>query len=423
MGSVALITKDDDTFYNGIKVYEGSGSVGACGWGVRERDAATEANSVLCMLYPPPLGSNIKYVSFRVDQHTGLPGDGEVRVSFWKLATGSLSYTKITDFTIEEADLVEQYGAGTTWANDTIYTIELEEPINIIAAQGFTYYMAVYSFDVTLDYDTDGSTNGAYWVNADMANNDTYSQIAMTLSNWAVSCECFTEPNSWNLLEDGGGIADNTTDWENGTYCTGDWDLPNLPNIYDGDLLTGASSTVAGEKIDIDVSGDNLLPTGDAWSPASNYAQAVFPDYTAYGVRAISHIEMTLDVPPGEKVYVQINDSDDPTLPTVGWQTVKLFDGTGPVTETFYVTSIARWVRIVRGAGAMGACIIYEVDIYTISYGVDDGDFPVDVVNDDHHVWVENYPTAVAIRKATVKNMAGAESSPGLPFTNRENID
>ena len=423
MGTIALVEKNEDVYYNGIKIYKGSGHVGAGGWGVRERDSKIKGYSVMSRLYPPPLDSDIQYVSFRV-QAAGVPATDEVIFSIWKKANTAIVFTKIYDYTIDQAVIQAQYGAAVTFANNTVYTIELPTAVHINAQVGMNYYVVVYSSGAELDYITTGSVDGAYNVNADMSASSTYNLAALTLCDYAVSFECFTEPDAWSAESYGGGIAEENTDWHNASWCSspgGEWSDP--VNIYGAGVAT---STANGDALYVDLGASAALPTGDAWDPSLVRSKKLFPDYTAYGVRAISHIVYDVDMGASgtEKIYIQVNDTDDDTqYPTTGWQTMYTIEGTNAVTGTVYVPVIARWVRFVKGGTDTNQCDIDDIEIHTIAYGVDDGDFPVNMVNDEHHCWVENYPTDVTIIQASVKNMAGAEGTPGLPFTNRENVD
>ena len=430
MGAIALIEKDQDVYYNGVYVYNGSGHVGAAGWGVRDRDGVTVSGSTyLSVLYTLPTAMDINYVSFRV-QTAAAVGD-TVKFSIWKKTSTATSFTRVQTVTIDQTMVDAQYGSG-VWGveNDKIYTLELDEAINIVPEVGFTYYVAVYASGCVLDRSTGGSINGCYSVAADMSASASYLISALTLGNDAVSFECFTEPDSWTRLTDGGAISEENTDWQSGTYVksnAGEWGT--VANIYDGNPATSSTSTANGDALYIDISGDNTLPTGAAWDPTS-FVAASFPDYTVYGVRAMSYIVFTTDLGASgnEVIYIQVNDSDVASATpwadiTTGWQTMYTISGSNAVSGTVYIPVIARWVRFVKGGADTNQCDIDEIEIHTIQYSVTDGDFPVNMVNTRHHCWVENYPTAMKIMKAAVKNMAGGIGSPGLPFTNRENVD
>ena len=420
MGSIALIEKDEDVYYNGIYIYDGSGHIDAGGWGVRDRDKKIKAHSVLSLLYLAPTNADVTYVSFRV-QAAGVPATDEVIFSIWKKKSTEVVFTQVYAYTINEAVIQAQYGAGVTFANDTIYTLPLPTAVHITPELDTSYYVAVYSSGCELDYIDDGSINGAYYVNADMSANPTYAIAAMTLSDYAVSFECFTEPDAWDKQLVGGAISEESIGWQNVLYCTsgvGEWANPT--NIYGAGVST---STANGDELYLDL-GAGLVPV-TPWDPSLASSQTDFPDDTAYGVRAVSRITVDADMGASgtEKIYVQINDSDTIAAPATGWQTVETIIGTNVVSYDFYVSSIVRWVRFVKGGTDTNQCTIDDVKVYYIVYPVTDGDYPINMVNASHNVWVRNYPTEVEIMKAAVKNMGGAESSPGLPFTNRENID
>lgn len=430
MGVIGLVEKNEDVYYNGVHIHRGSGHVGAGGWGVRARDqvVGTVGDSVLSLIYPPPLSSGIKYVSFRV-LAAGVPATDEVIFSVWKKTDTGTSFIRVYAYTIDESVIQAQYGSGVTFANNTIYTIGLPVALHIPLEPGYSYYVAVYSSGCELDYDTDGSINGAYYVAADMSASDQYAVAAMTLSDRAVSFECFVEPDTWDALTDGGAISEENTDWHNALWCSspgGEW--ANPVNIYGAGV---SLSTANEDALYIDVGASAALPTGDPWDPSpgpqsSDVIGDVFPDYAAYGVRALTYIKVDADMGASgtEKIYIQVNDTDDDTqYPTTGWQTMYTMTGTNAVSVDVYIPVIARWVRFVKGGTDTNQCEIDDVEIHSIVYGVDDGDFPISMVNDRHHCWIENYPTSVRIFKSSVKNMAGAEGTPGLPFTNRENVD
>lgn len=427
MGNLALIEKNEDVYYNGIYIYGGSGHVGAGGWGVRKRDQAPGVIgvSVLSLLHKPPLESDIKYVSFRV-LAAGTPATDEVIFSVWKKAPTSLFFTQIYSFTVDQGIIQAQYGSSVTFANNTIFKIELPTALRLYASPNFEYYVAVYSSGCSLDYDTDGAVNGAYYVAADISASTTYSEAAMTLSDYAVSFECYTEPDSWVQVTYGGAIAEENDDWKSATYCTAvGWGT--VANIYDGSLTTSSTSTANGDYILIDVSGDNTLPPpwANVWNPSLAINQETFPDYTMYGVRALSSMTVVADMGASgnEKIYVEVSDHDASVSSSIGWQRMFTITGTNAVTETFFIPVIARWVRFVKGGADTNQCDIDEVTINTILYDVADGEFPVIMGNDRHHVWVQNYPTGIKIYRALVKNMSGAQGYPGTPFTDRENVD
>jgi len=437
MGVIGLVEKNADVYYNGIYIYRGSGNIHAGGWGVRARDqsAGTVGVTHLSLLYGPPL-KNLSYVSFRVLKK-GVPATDKVVFSIWKKTASQTYFTRVYSYIINQAVIQAQYGSSVTFADDTIYTIKLPTPISITAEVGYSYYVAVYSSGCKLDYDTDGSINGTYYVAADISFVGTYAISSLTLSNRAVSFECFSEPDTWTAMTNGGAISDEDIDWQNATYCLSqgaEWGT--IANIYDGNPATAATSVANGDELYIDVSGDNSLPTGTPWNPAWSGAGIggqvgdTFPDYTKYGVRALSYIKVDADMGASgnEKILVQVNDHDVTsstpwTAIATGWQTMYTITGTNAVSKKIYVPVIARWVRFVKAGADTNQCDIKEVEIHTIQYAVSDGDFPVNMVNSRHHCWVENYPTQVRIMKAAVKNMAGATGTPGIPFTNRENVD
>lgn len=425
MGDLALIEKNEDVYYNGIYIYAGSGHVGAGGWGVRARKQSPglEGVSVLSLLHGPPIESDIKYVAFRV-LAAGTPATDKVIFSIWKKAPTALSFTKVYDYTIDQAVIQNQYGSSVTFADNTIFKIELPEAIRLSQSVNFDYYIAVYSDGCYLDYDDDGAINGSYYAAADISAGDTYAIAAMTLSDYAVSFECYTEPDSWEKIIYGGAISEELEDWKSATYCTSStWVTP--ANIYDGNPATVATSTANGDILLIDVSGDNTLPTGDAWDPSLEESNKLFPDYAAYGVRGLSKVSIEADMGASgnEKIYVEVSDHDSPISSSMGWQRMYTIEGTNAVSAEFYIPVIARWLRLVKGGADTNQCSVSEVEINAVSYDIRDGDFPVIMGNDVHHVWTKNYPTGIAIYRALVKNMAGAEGSPGLPFTNRENVD
>ena len=432
MGTIALITKDDDTFYNGIKIYEGAGGTGACGWGVRDRGAGLKGVSVVSLLHAPPGGVNLKYASFYVDD-VSVPATDYLTYAIWSYNTGTPnSITLVTSGTIDADTIEDQYGTGEAFTAGTMYTIELDSVINIVSVPGTAHYVSVYTSGLETSYSTDGVTDGAYYYTgniSDISNTHTMGAAGWTLGDYAVSFELFTEPNAWNELDEGGSIQVENTEWQDlGAMDNNGWLTPT--NLYEVDAAIARTPDL-GDDIAFDLAFAGADPP-DAWPRHST-----FPDYETYGVRAVSKIVLEgLTFPATDTITIQINDGgtdtapEDPS-PVTGWQAVAVLDSATADPFEIYVSSIARWVRLVHtGTLDDGAIDIDCMNVFQIQYPiasddaeVSDNYFYVDVDWAQHHVWVENYPTELAIRKASVRNMAGAESSPGRPFTNRMNID
>ena len=119
---------------------------------------------------------------------------------------------------------------------------------------------------------------------------------------------------------------------------------------------------------------------------------------------------------------VLISAEDTSSAPAYGYERILSLPPATYAPYRLLIPSIARWVKIVN-SGASVSVAISDFKVYQIQYGIVDGNFPVDVLRVSHNVWVENYPTTVSVRRLTMGNMAGGESLPGKPFTNRENLD
>jgi hypothetical protein len=427
MGSIVQVDKQIGEQYNKLHVFEGSGGVDAAGWGVRERAGTTVGNSYISYINNLDGGENIKYVRFRVDV-TAAPGD-EVIFSIWYKDTDSLAFNLVYRYVITETIVKANYGAAAVWANNTEYNIELPTAVNLPVVANREYFICVFTSGAQLDLDTAGQENGAYYkAAADISLNSTYNVSALTLNDHAVSFEAFSEPDSWVKLLNGGAISLANDDWENGVYCTGDW--TNLANIYGAGVAT---DVVAAHKIVIDVSGDNTLPTGDPWPGAGGIGGGInnteFPDYTAYGVRALHKLVIGAGstIAAGDVVNILVSDDDDSSEPTYGWQIIDTLDNATVFAPNGYVLeikAIARWIKIVHTTFAGGVGVtIDDIVINDIAYEINNGNFPVDVLENYHHVWVENYPIAVAIRKLRTGNMSGGYSEFSKPFSNREYVD
>lgn len=418
MGSIVQVDKQIGEQYNKLQVYEGSGGVDAAGWGVRERAGTTVGNSYISVINNLLGGENIKYVRFRVDV-TAAPGD-EVIFSVWYLDAMSSFFSRMYRYIITEAVVKENYGAAAVWANNTEYIIELPYAVNIPFVADRMYYICVYSSGAQLDLDTAGQQNGAYYkAAADISTNTTYNVTALTLNDHAVSFEAFSEPDSWVKLEDGGAISLENTDWETPVYCTGDW--TNLANVYGAGVATDIT---AAHKIVLDVSGDNTLPSGKPWPGAGS--ETSFPDYNIFGVRALHKLVIGggSSIAAGDVVDILVSDYDDPGEPTHGWQIIDTLDNTTIFPYTLEIKAIVRWIKIVHTTFGGGVGVtIDDIIVNDIAYRIQDGDFPVDVLESFHHIWVENYPTSVAIRKLRTGNMSGGFSEYDKPFTNRKYVD
>lgn len=420
MGSLVQADKQIGEQYNKLHVFEGSGGVDAAGWGVRERAGTTIGNSYISAINKLLGGENIKYVRFRVDI-TAAPAD-EVIFSIWYLDTMGSSFNRMYRYVITETVVKANYGAAAVWANNTEYVIELPYAVNIPVVADRIYYICVYTSGAQLDLDTTAQENGAYYkAAADISLNSTYNVSALTLNDHAVSFEAFSEPDSWVQLLQGGAISLENDDWETPVYCTGDW--TNLANVYGAGVAT---DIVAAHKIVIDVSGDNLLPSGSPWAGAGYGSSDEFPDYKNYGVRALHKLTIGAgsSIAAGDVVDILISDDDDSTEPTFGWQIIDTLDNATVFPYTLEIKAIVRWVKIVHTTFAGGVGVtIDDIVINDIAYAINDGDFPVDVLENYHHVWVENYPIEVAIRKLRTGNMSGGHSEFSKPFTNREHVD
>jgi hypothetical protein len=119
---------------------------------------------------------------------------------------------------------------------------------------------------------------------------------------------------------------------------------------------------------------------------------------------------------------IMISAKDTDVAPLFGYELIRRLATGAYAPERILLPEIARWVRIVHSGGA-GSITISDFQVWEIRYPVSNGDFPVDVMTANHSAWIENYPTVDTIRRVTAGNMAGGESRPSVPFTNREHRD
>lgn len=423
MGTIVQAQRAVDERYNKLRIYKGTGNVTAGGWGVRARDQNPGfiSDSVICRTYKPASGASIKYVSFRVI-NAGVPATDYVKFSIWRKSPAALNFTRVYDYTIDEPVIEANYGAGVTFANDTTYIITLPEAVLLTPIADTEYFVCVYADGCELEYDDDKTVNGAYLAaGVDIALSGTYAEAALVACDHAVSFEAYSEPDRWVRQLKGGSIGLENTDWHNVLYATGTW--PDIANIYGaGDAV----STTSGDEILIDL-GAGIVPLTPWPGPPSapTLAEEDFPNYTAYGVRAILELILEGEVVGGGDpgtLDIMISAEDTDVAPLFGYELVERLTTGVYAPIRISLPDIARWVRIVHSGGSDDITIT-DFQVWEIRYPVSNGDFPVDVMTANHSAWIENYPMVDTIRRVTAGNMAGGESLPSVPFTNREHRD
>ena len=410
MASVFGVNNIMDTqIYDKIKVYEGLGNIGFCGWGVRDRGVALPSGrSVLCQNWPAREGSSISWLRFRVSAYAG--GSADIVFSFWQKGPGAITYTRVGYVTITEADIDMSPGE---------YTFALDTPISFSSVSGTTCLMAIYtSANVQLDYTDDTGSNDARSYIGDASASATFDWDAgagVSDRPFAVSAEAFDSPTDWDQVLDGGCIGAESTAWQDVHFCTSTtWTNPE--NIYDGNPATAAVSTSGnGAAIHIDL-GAGLVPD-TPWARLN-----VFPDYTAYGVRAVfrMHIDGIIDI--GGGIAVSYSDSDEITVPVGGWETVYWNDNSGGVDDDITIPVIARWIKITE----VGTSVLDEISEFSVrimTARVTDGNFWVEPAEDPNLVWVESYVTEAKAYVMSIGNVARAESPTSYPVTNRRYRD
>jgi hypothetical protein len=425
MGSIINVRKNLADQYNHFKCYRGEGNLGCAGWGVRDRDEAPgiNANTFFCAGYGVPSGARIKYLRFRLVANSGVPANDYIGFAIWRrrLVGASLgAYENIYNYVVTNDVLIENgYAAG--FASNINYVVTLPREVYLQPTSGVRYYFSIYPFGLQLDYDLAGTTNGCSYgtIAGDFTAAPTVDIADLTDCDYAISFEIFAEPDSWIQLLNGGSIEEENIGWHAPAFCTtgGPTGWATEEHIYDG--LGDAVSGGVGDYIDVDL-GAGLGPA-IPWDPTS-VDSANFPDYAAFGVRALTMLSIQGEiVAGGSAITIAIHDSDTIAAPAVGWQPVVTLDTLGAFDEDIVLPQIARWIRILE-TGA-GGTKVSNLDVFQIGYRVLDGHFYIDMSDAAHPNWVENYPTLERVYRVIAGNMAGAESTPSKPFTNRANLD
>lgn len=425
MGSIINVRKNLADQYNQFKCYRGEGNLGCAGWGVRDRDEAPgiNANTFFCAGYGVPSGARIKYLRFRLVANSGVPANDYIGFAIWRrrLVGASLgAYENIYNYVVTNDVLIENgYAAG--FASNINYVVTLPREVYLQPTSGVRYYFSIYPFGLQLDYDLAGTTDGCSYgtIAGDFTAAPTVDIADLTDCDYAISFEIFAEPDSWIQLLNGGSIEEENIGWQAPAFCTtgGPTGWATEEHIYDG--LGDAVSGGVGDYIDVDL-GAGLVPA-IPWDPTS-VDSANFPDYAAFGVRALTMLSIQGEiVAGGSAITIAIHDSDTIAAPAVGWQPVVTLDTLGAFDEDIVLPQIARWIRILE-TGA-GGTKVSNLDVFQIGYRVLDGHFYIDMSDAAHPNWVENYPTLERVYRVIAGNMAGAESTPSKPFTNRANLD
>jgi len=428
MGSIINAKRNTGELYNHFKCETGEGNLAFSGWGVRDRAGSPglKGNSFLCKANTLAPGATIKYLRFRLAATSTTPDSDHITLGIYRRAIddGKMvgNYLGYSDpITIDKALLVKN-GYTNGFEADVDYCIELPEKIYLQPTTTEKYYIAFHPHGLKLDYDTDGTEDGCSYGNppAELVGLRQIDPARLADCNYAISFEVFSEPDEWVRLLEGGSVEIENAAWQDSAYCTtgGPTGWTDEEHIYDG--LGDAVSVSNGDYIDIDLgAGHSSMPPG--WDPQSEHAKQYFPDYTVYGVRALTRIVIAGEIVTGSAITVSIHDHDFATPPSVGWQPIASFSAVGVLDETISVPQIARWVRITE-TGA-GGTMINDFNVHQIAYRVTDGRFYSDMANSPHPNWVGNYPGTDRMYRVVAGNMAGGESKPSKPITNRMNLD
>jgi len=410
MASVFGVNNIMDTqIYDKIKAYEGVGNIGFCGWGVRDRgEVMNDGITLLCENWRAHPGASISWLRFRIGSYAG--GAADIIFSFWQKAPAALTYTRAGTVTLTEADIAMTPGE---------YTYALATPISFSSVSGTTCLMAVYtSANVHLDCtdDTGAAEARVYAGNASAsATFDWDAGVNVKDSTIAASAEAFDAPTTWDQVLDGGCVVQHSTAWQDPAYCTAvGWANPT--NIYDDNPATVSTSTGGnGSAIYIDL--------GAGFDPADPWDRHnVFPDYAAYGVRAVFQMHMSGVVDADGGLAVSYSDSDSDDVPVAGWETIYWNDQSDAYDDDITIPVVARWIKITEvGTSAVDTVSEFSVDI--MSTRVTDGSFYVEPSEDPNIVWVESYATEDKVYVMSIGNIAGAESPTSTPVTNRRYRD
>jgi hypothetical protein len=428
VGSIITTRKNVADQYNHFKVYRGSGNLGTSGWGVRERDTGVFLdNTAFCLSHPAASGSKMKYVCFRVS-NCPTPATDYVNLGIFRQRTSMTGiagdYENVYNYHIDRAVVQAQGYADLAAAS--VFIIELPEEVYLQPSSGTKYYLAVYPSVLDLDYDDGLVVDGCaiYTAVGDVTATNTVAPADLTVNDYSISFEMFAEPDDWIAITDGGAVEEENVAWQDPAYCTtglnvGVDDWTDHDHIY---AAGNAVSTANGSWINIDLAGtDNPLPTGTPWDPLS-IEGTIFPDYHAYGVRALRQLLVTGTFGADDELTILIHDTDSATAPVIGWQPIAVFNGAGAYSETVDIPQVVRWIQLLE-TGPTGGTIITTFQVLQLAYHVTDGKFYTDMANGSHPNWVANYPVADTVYRVTAGNLAGGESSPSRPFTNRTNID
>ena len=416
MASVFGINNIMDTqIYDKIKVYEGVGNSGFCGWGVRDRgELMPDDKTLFCRLWRPSAGSTISWLRYRIASL----GSGlcTLTFTFWEKRASASKYTRVGRVFLRSDDVDLSPGE---------HTYPLLQPIHFSSSPDTECAMAVHCLGVGLSCTSDTGAATALATNGDVSESlfdwNPITNPNVALSPTAVSAEAFDAPIDWSLVLEGGAISGPETDWQDASYCTSStWSNPG--NIYDGDASTSATSTAGnGAAIVIDL-GAGLEPE-EPW-----HRQNKFPDYSSFGVRAVHRMEITGTIATGGGIAVSYSDADQSTAPISGWETIYWNDttvGAGEIKifdDEISIPVVARWIKITE-VGASTTDTVSSFKVYSMQARVTNGEFGVEPSEDPNLVWVESYVTRDKVYAMTIGNIAGAESPLSYPCTNRRYRD
>lgn len=394
--------------YEHVVALEGTGS-SFCGWGVRDRggDAALD-KTLLCQNWSADSGTVIEWIRMRTGSAGGA---GKFIFAFWQQSISGGDYTNVGTVTFDEND------AGGAWGVNTNYIFQLENPIAFASGAVSYCRMSVYSDAANVAVMSAAATGSAdsKVVHSDISSSLTYDFDSAGDLDMGASAEAFASPISVRAIEEGGTLNEENANWQNAAACTAvGW--TNVANIYGAGVAVSSGGNGAKILIDLD-SGGIHIPT---WGHNNE-----FPDYSLYGVRAVSSIDITYELMLSGGLSIEYNDTDSNTEPLGAWEEIfrdVSAPSGAPISETIEIPVVARWLRITE----IGTSITDEVtivNVYQMRLEVTDGKFYVASIDDPHLVWLESYPAQDRLYYFQVKNKAGSSSYVSDPISNRKYKD
>lgn len=423
MGTIINARREPDQSYQYCKIYEALVTPSIGGWGVRARDSSASGGNVICVRYPLTRGTILSTVSFIVNG-IGVGTPKNLYVGVWGQSP-TIYPTRI--YRVGTAVISEEDVGGSFGSIAGIRTTVRIEPILVELPGGaldMQYFLSFTGENVNLEMGTTTLGSSVEYSGATPNINDPSVEITyideseFSDNEEAVSIEAWGRVDKWTRIETGGTIVEDSDEWQvAGTYY-GSWS--NVENTF----IDDASEATADGRLYIDL-GAGIEPAVP-WNDESATLTLDFPDYDEYGVRALCQLTIkgTINDATNE-LTIMYCDQDTSSIPSpaAGWENLDLISGAGAFDNTYYIPQIARWIQIVQTTENAATDDVSFIQITQLGYAVEDGKFTVDHSQVIHNFWVDNYPTADAVYKLQVANMAGAESETSTEFTNRINKD